>query len=299
MDWNDLRYFVAVAERGSTLAAAKALGVSQTTVARRLSALEAALGLALFERLQAGYRLTAAGDALLAPARSTAAAAAAVADAAAAFHRDVTGTVRLTAARIHAETLLPAILHDLHQAHPTILIEVDTADELRDLGSGIADVALRNWKTPGGAGLVGRRVASDLWAVYCSRGYAERHGLPRNRRALAEHEFIGGGEPAVWRMYREWLVDLGLEGRVTVQHGSSTGLLAAVRAGSGLAVLPCIVAEQDAGLVRCLPPTDSPRRELWLLTHERVRHVPRVRTVIDFLAERLQRLAAAIPAARR
>jgi DNA-binding transcriptional LysR family regulator len=299
MDWNDLRHFVAVADASSTLAAARAIGVSQTTVARRLAALEASLGLTLFERLTAGYRLTAAGEALLPAARAVAMAAGEVADTAAALTRDASGTVRLTASRIHAETILPAILHDLHHAHPGILIEVDTSDAFLDLGTGIADVALRSCERPEGAGLVGRRVADDLWAVYCSRGYADTHGLPSSRAALASHEFIGGGGPGVWQLYQPWLAQLGLEERVAVHHGSPTGLLAAVRAGSGLAVLPCIVAEHDPALIRCLPPVPEAPRSVWLLTHERVRHAPRVRVVLDFLAQRLARLALAMPTPRR
>ena len=87
-------------------------------------------------------------------------------------------------------------------------------------------------------------------------------------------------------MYREWLAANGLEDAVAFHHSSSVGLLAAVRAGAGLAALPCIVAENAPDLIRCLPPREE-TRGIWLLTHERYRHEPRVRAVIDFLAPRL------------
>ena len=120
LDWNDIRAFIAVADTGSTLAAGRALRVSQTTAARRVAALEAALGVVLFERRQAGYQPTAAGAGLLDKARAVETSASAFADAASAEAREAKGTVRLTAVEIYALTLLPPILRDLHAAHPAI-----------------------------------------------------------------------------------------------------------------------------------------------------------------------------------
>ena len=174
-NWDDLRYFLAVARGGSTLGAGRTLGVSQTTVARRLAALESALGLVLFERRQAGYKLTPAGGALVAQAEAVEAAASSFADAAGAQSRDATGTVCLTMVELHAVTILPSILRDLHDAHPGLRIVLDTADLPRDLGAGEADVALRGGHVSAESGLVGRRIAPDPWTLYCSRDYAAAH----------------------------------------------------------------------------------------------------------------------------
>src|SRR5687768_7282588 len=122
-DWNDLRAFLAVARTGSTLAAGRSLKVSQTTVARRVLALEEALGLTLFERRQAGYALTETGTALLGQAVSVETAAGAFSDAAAAASRDAQGVVRLTCLEIYAVTVLAPMLRDLHAAYPAIVIE--------------------------------------------------------------------------------------------------------------------------------------------------------------------------------
>lgn len=289
LDWDDLRHFLAVARTGSTLAAGKALRVSQTTAARRVAALEAKLNLVLFERRPGGYRLTPAGEVLIAQAESVEAAAAAFADAAATQSRDASGTVKLTVDEIYAVTVLAPILRDLHEAHPGIRIELDATEEKRDLAAGEADVALRAANRPTGGGLVGRRITTDDWTIYCSRDYAAAHGRPRRRRELKDHAFVGGGGPGVWANYRRWLEANGLEGAVAMQHGTSTGLLAAVRAGVGLAVLPTLVADLDRDLVLCLPPMPDNERGLWLLTHERLRHTPRVRIVLDFLAEQLEK----------
>jgi DNA-binding transcriptional LysR family regulator len=289
LDWNDLRYFIAVARDGSTLAAAKSLRTSQTTVARRIAALEQATGIQLFEKRQAGYALTPAGEELMGKARLVETSATAFADAASARTRDLAGMVRVTSEEIYALSLISPLLRDLHEQHPEIIVELDTTSNLRDLGEGEADIALRSSSTEQPAGLVGRRLCIDDWTLYCSRDYAERHGRPTSIKELKKHAIVGGGGEKLWRHYQEWLHSMDLEDRVAMHHASSTGLLTAIRSGFGVAVLPCVVGDADPDLIRCIPPRDGHGRVLWLLTHERVRHTPRVRAVIDFLYERLNR----------
>jgi len=291
-DWNDLRSFLAVAESGSTLAAAQALRVSQTTVARRIAALEEATGLALFERRQAGYALTPVGEAMLGHAIAVRDAADRFGEAAGARSRDAGGTVSVTVMEIFAVTILPPILRDLRAAHPEIHIQLDTSDEPRDLAAGAADIAIRSSKQPSGAGLVGRRIADNGWTLYCSRDYADLHGIPHSREELAAHPFIGGGGH-VWEPYRAWLRQYALEDAVVMQYDTASGLLSGVRAGMGLSVLPAFIADRESDLIRCIPPKNEDTTGVWLLTHERLRHVPRVRTVLDFLANALTRLARA------
>lgn len=288
-DWNDLRYLIAVAEAGSTLAAAGRLRVSQTTVARRLHALEGALGIALFERRQSGYVPTPEGASLLDLARQVEQATRRISDQAAASAREVGGSVRLTTVEIYAVTVLPPILRDLHRAHPRIRVELDTSAEVRDLATGGADIALRRNPATSDGSLIGRRIADDRWTLYCSRSYADAHGVPRSRAQLTGHVLIGGGEDKVWRQYRAWLKRHDLEDQVAISHDTVTGMLAAVRSGFGIAALPSFYADHDPDLVRCLPPMPEHDDSLWLLTHERLRNVPKVRVVLDFLTERLTR----------
>jgi DNA-binding transcriptional LysR family regulator len=289
LDWNDLRYFLAVARGGSTLAAGRALRVSQTTVARRIAALERALGIPLFEKRQAGYALTPAGAELLGRAKQVESSAGAFSEAAAAHGRDLRGTVRITSEDIYMNSLVSPLLGDLHELHPEIMIELDAGQEMRDLGKGEADIALRSSSKDQPAGLVGRQLGKDDWTLYCSRAYAARHGTPTSVDDLKSHANIGGGGGNLWRHYQAWLQQLGLEDRVAMHHANSTGLLSAVRSGLGIAVLPCVVADADSDLIRCIRPREDHGRILWLLTHERVRHEPRIRTVIDFLYARLSR----------
>jgi DNA-binding transcriptional LysR family regulator len=253
--------------------------------------LEAALGLTLFERRQAGYALTPAGEDLLIQAEAVEAAARGFAEAAAAQARDVSGAVRLTCVEVYATTILAPMLQELRAAHPGIRIELDTTEVRRDLAAGEADIALRAGVAPTGGGLVGRRIGSDPWTLYCSRSYAAAHGLPRNPDELARHPIIGGGGSYVWPVYRKWLQHMGVENSVVLEHGSTSGLLSAIRSGMGMAVLPSFIAERDPELVRVIDPPSPDRMELWLLTHERLRRTPRIRIVMDFLGDRLLRLA--------
>jgi len=289
LDWNDLRYFLAVASEGSTLAAGRKLRVSQTTVARRIAALEASLGFPVFEKRQAGYALTPAGEALVERARQVDLAATSFVEAAAAEKRDTSGTVRITTQEIFAVALLAPILRELHERHPEIMIELDDSQDFRDLGEGEADIALRSAYGDLGPGVVGRRLGDDAWTLYCSRDYAARHGVPTSRAELRKHAFIGGGGDKLWRAYSAWLHDLGLDDRVIMHHASAMGMMSAIRSGLGIAVLPCVVADGEPDLIQCVPPRDDHGRSMWLVTHERVRRSPRVRAVIDFLYDRISR----------
>src|SRR3546814_12312162 len=119
---------------------------------------------------------------------------------------------------IFAITVLPPILRDLRAAHPEIHIHLDSSDEPRDLAAGAADIAIRSSKQPAGAGLVGRRIADNPWTVYCSRDYAELHGIPHGREELAAHPFIGRGG-SVREPYQAWPRPLGVEERGVIQYG--------------------------------------------------------------------------------
>jgi DNA-binding transcriptional LysR family regulator len=285
-DWDNLRHFLAVAETGSTLAAGRKLRVSQTTSARRVAALESSLGVRLFDRRQAGYLLTSDGNALLGSAREAAEAIEAFSLAAEARSRASRRSVRLTASEIFAVTMLAPMLRDFHEAHPTVRIDLDTSDKVRDLAAGAADVAIRIASSPSGTGIVGRRIADDEWAVYCSRAYAEAHGIPRTIAEMRDHPIIGGGEEGVWRSYGQYLRQYGLVDSMVMQHNTSLGLLAAVRSGLGLSALPRLVADREPDLICCLS-TPPSTRGMWLLIHERSRNEPQIRTVVDFLYDHL------------
>lgn len=291
--WSDWRAFLALTRSGSTLAAARMLKVSQTTVARRASALEEALGLLLFERRTDGCTLTEAGKSLLPKAEAIESAITAAHEAAKSLARGTRGRVRVTVAEVYADVLLTPNLSEFHRLHSDVQIEVDTCDEFRDLAGGEADVALRSdWQFEE-ASLVGRRLCDDDWTFYASRGYAENNELPSSIKSLAGHPILGGGGTA-WPAYKSWLQRHDLLHYVTFHYSSVTGILGGVRQGVGVSALPCWIAEADPNLLRCFPPPRS-GRGLWLLSHETRCQQPHVRAVIDFFYGKLSAHIKATP----
>lgn len=297
-DWNDWRHFLAVARAGSTLTAARELRVSQTTVARRIAALEEVLGIALFERRPAGYALTADAVALVPQAEAVEQAAMALEQRALAQGREASGSVRFTSEDIFVIGLLAPHLAEFQQRFPAVRLGFDSSPGVRDLGAGEADVALRSSSKEQPAGVVGRPICRDDWTLYCSRDYAARHGVPHSLEDLHQHAIIGGGGGNLAVEYGEWIAAAGLTDRVTMEQGSATGLLAAVRSGLGIAALPTILADAEPDFIQCAPPPRE-KRHLWLLTHERVRHNPAVRAVIDFFYDKLMAHVRTLEAQRR
>ena len=299
LDWDDLRHFLAVARAGSTLGAARLLGVNQTTVARRVASLEAALGgAALCERRQAGYRLTEAGRRVLAHAERMEAEAATLVQLLASERRRVAGTVRATTSELLANVILVPFLQELRRAHPELRVQVIVDDRRLDLARGEADVALRAGWGSLEPGLVGRRLCDSGWSVYCSRDYAARHGgAPTTPEALRGHQLVGGEGALAENPGLRWLEATAAGGEVTCRSNSLTNLIAAVRAGLGLAALPCFLADAEPDLIRCLPPVEAMRASLWLVTREELRDAPHIRTFLDALAAHIRPMRARLAGA--
>jgi DNA-binding transcriptional LysR family regulator len=292
-EWSDVRYFLAAARDGSALAASKKLKVSQTTVVRRLAALEEALGVTLFERRQAGYRLTDDGARLLAKAEAIEAAAAAFGDGAAAASRELSGTVLFTTNELAATDIVPKMLRAFREAYPDSRVELVVSEAALDLGAGEADVALRAGPRPETAGLYSRKIIDDPWALCCSRDYAEQHGRPETLEALARHVILGLSGHSFGERGREWVLAAVPDARI--EHTTSIPVVVAqVRAGLGVGPVPMHIYSLDPDLVCCLPFPEAWTPGIWLVTHERVRQVPRVRAFIEFAASYLRSAAAVL-----
>lgn len=294
LDWDDLRHFLAVARAGSTLGGARLLGVNQTTVARRVASLEAALGgAALCERRQSGYQLTAAGRRALAHAEQMEAEAEALARALVAEGRRAAGAVRASASELIANHILIPFLQDFRRSHPALRVELIVDDRRLDLVRGEADVALRAGWGDLEPGLVGRRLCETNWAVYCSRDYAARHGgAPATPEALRGHQLVGGEGALAALPGPRWLEATAADAEVACRSSSLTNMIAAVRAGLGLGTLPCFLGDADPDLMRCLPPVEAIRGNLWLVTREDLRDVPHIRAFLDALAAHIRPMRA-------
>lgn len=289
-DWNDLKAFLAVARGGSTLAASKALGVNQTTVARRIESLEQALGLKLFERGQTGSRLTEAGTALIADAEGVEQAAIRFANQAAQHLRGVAGALRLTTNELVASSMVIPALVDFRKAHPDIQVDLLITDATLDLQNGEADLAIRTSQALEPSDLVARKICDHDLALYCSRDYAARHGVPASTDDLKDHDLIDlapelRGMPAATWMTRH------SGGKTPVTRSNSiAGMVHAVKAGLGIGALPCTVADADPDLLRCSAPIEEARATSWIVTRRDLKDTPRVRAFIDFMAPQLQQI---------
>ena len=174
-DWNDLRYLLAVARHGSTIAAANTLRVNQSTVQRRLAALEEAIGSKLMERTPTGYRLTETGVALRPHAEAVEAAVEAFRRQIASVATELTGTIRVTSAEGIAYLVLTPLLEKFQARYPGLKVDVILTDRMLDLAKGEADIALRAGPLTDSV-LIGRKISDVGWGLYAGRGYAARHG---------------------------------------------------------------------------------------------------------------------------
>jgi DNA-binding transcriptional LysR family regulator len=140
---------------------------------------------------------------------------------------------------------------------------------------------------PEGSGIVIRRLPDIVWSVYCSRSYAEENGLPRSPEAIPGHAVIGA-PPDATATNAAWLEEIAGEENVAVRCGSISSTLGSARAGLGLAVLPCFLAETAPELVQCMPPLPGMTSQVWMIVREDLKAAPHVRAFTDFLAKHIR-----------
>jgi DNA-binding transcriptional LysR family regulator len=286
LEWGHLRFFLELVRSGSLSRAARSLGVDRNTVARRVAALEAELGLPLFERGPQGWSRTAAGDELATMASHIEEDVLALARHADARDRAVAGTVRLTtAAHLAAHLVVPAV-PALRQRHPGLVLEVVADQRVFDLTRREADLALRMGRPRDASpGLLARKLSDVAYAVYAARGSAAAR---RGAVDLGGDAFLGLDESLAGTPQERWLERVAPGRRVVFRTNSTASLMAGVRGGLGVAVLPRFAADPDAGLIRLGGP-EPVNHELWLLVHADLRRSPRVQAVIEWVDEMVVR----------
>lgn len=279
-NWDDLRVFLAVARTGSLSGAARSLGVNHSTVFRRIAGFEATLDVRLFERLPNGYALTLAGEETLGIVERIEADVATLDRTVTGQDLRLSGVVRITAIDMLAFWLLPDHLVRFHAAYPGIEIEMVVGNEALNLSRRETDIALRIGNTPPET-LVGRRVGRLDFAIYGAPAYC----AARPDTELSQHDWIGldSAHAPLARRFEQFLPGV----RPIIRSNSVACTIRLAKAGLGLAVLPCAIAGQKPGLIRIAEVPDTFGLDLWLLTHEDLRHTARIRAVLDFLATAL------------
>jgi len=280
MDWDALQVFLTVARTGRISAAAKRLGVEHTTVSRRLSALEADLGVPLFYRTTTGYLLTAHGQNVLSNAEVMEHAALAVAARAREGSGAVGGRVRIAIPPEMASHWLAPQLKSFHAKHPQIELQILVGTRQRDLTRGEAELAVQS-PNPRQQGLIGVRIGRGRLALYASTDLVGKELWIDSLGGFPDMPLLAY-TPAFHLLQAEkWFQPILAAANFALRTNSTHALLAAARAGVGIAVLPRLVARGEGKLIAVSDDVAAP--EVWLITHPEFRRDPKVRATADFL----------------
>jgi DNA-binding transcriptional LysR family regulator len=267
-DWNYVRAFLATAETGSFSGAARALKSTQPTVSRQIDALEGSLGVTLFERTTKGPVLTDTGRDLVEHVRAMKDAASLFSIAASGRSQETTGEVSVTASDLLAATVLPRLVVKLRSKAPGIRLRVVASNEVQDLTTRQADIALRHAR-PDQPDLVAKHITDLRANLYAATHYLDTKGRPETVRELAAFDFVGS--PSSGRM----ISTLGKAGAE----------------GAGIGMVPEVLGESEIGIEKVLPDFASIPFPIWLVTHRELRTNKMIRLVFDFLAREFPRAA--------
>ncbi|MEO6214755.1 MAG: LysR family transcriptional regulator [Sphingomonas sp.] len=285
-DWERHRAFLAVVNEGSLSGAARVLGVAQPTVRRRIADLEAKLGVVLFTRTPAGLDPTETAHALAGHAEAMAHAAAAFARTASAQAGEVAGVVRVTASEVIALEVLPPILATLQASHPGLVIILSPSNRKEDVLRREADIAVRMAR-PTQEGLVARLIGVVSLGLHARRDLLDRHGVPETIADVRRYGVIGPEhDNDILRSLRFGGVQV-QPADFSFRSDSDVAQLAGLRAGAGIGVCQIPLGARDPSLVRLLPDLFEYPLETWMVTHEDLRGVARIRAVFDHLADGL------------
>jgi DNA-binding transcriptional LysR family regulator len=289
LSWDEFRLVKSIADARSLVGAAERLGVNQSTVFRRLAALEAAVGARLFDRSRAGYEPTAAGEDMIALAAT-------MAESIIEFERRVagrdvkpTGDLSVTVPGVLGLHFMPAIVAGFHASNPGVVVELILSNETLDLSRRGADVAVRLTNDPPET-LVGRRICTARWRLYHRRDIVAKLGA----EAIESVAFIGYGGSLGPASNRRWIEASVDSGRIVAKANSPHCMLELALQGVGAALLPCFLGDRNPDLARvgyALPELDA---GLWTLTHADLRRAARVRAFMDFAAAELLKHRRAI-----
>jgi DNA-binding transcriptional LysR family regulator len=279
---DDLPLILALSRERTLAGAAEKLGIDLSTVFRRLNGLEQRLRVRLFDRSPRGYCLTAAGE-------RAASAAERVETELLALDRDISGrdqqlsgVVRITASETFSYAVLPALFAAFQQTHPRIRLVLSIDNRTVDLSRREADVALRV-RRPKEDSLFGRRLTGIAFAYY---GTANTPALRREGPSFnfSRHKVIGWDEPSSLAV-SDWVTKHVPPERITFRSTSFVNQLMAVRAGMGIALLPCYLADRDSQLRRISGVMPELTSELWLVTHQDLKNTARIRAFLSVIGD--------------
>jgi DNA-binding transcriptional LysR family regulator len=283
LNFTDLPLILALARERTLAGAAERLDIDLSTVFRRLNALEKRLNVRLFDRSPRGYQLTAAGERAAAAAERVETELLSVDREIGGRDQQLSGVLRVTASETLSHAVLPRLFARFHDLHPRIQLILTIDNRMLDLGRREADVALRV-RRPTDPSLFGRRLTGIAWAFYGPESMSanlrrEGRGFNFSRAAV-----IGWDEPALI-VASDWIAAHVPEERIAYRSNSLVNQLMAVRAGVGVALLPCYLADRDDAVRRISPVLPDLSSELWIVTHKDLRNTARIRAFLAMIGD--------------
>jgi len=281
-DWDDLRFFLAVARSGRLTAAARRLGADHATVSRRITSLEESLKAKLFERRPQGYALTGHGEQLLAKAESMETEALAIQSEIGGADMALSGTVRIGAPDGFGSSFLAPRFAGFAKAYPGLELQLIAMPRLLSLSKREADVAI-TLAPPKEGKVVARKLCDYRLGLYASQDYLD--AMPKIAAAddLFAHRIVGYIDDLIFTPELDYLDEVAKGLRAQIQSSSVLAQMNAVAAGAGIGVIHHFMAVDEPRLVPVLPESVSITRSFWLLVHADLKDVARVRAVVDFI----------------
>ena len=283
-DWNDLQSFLAVARSGRLTVAATRLQVDHTTLSRRLTGLEHSLKAKLFDRSPSGYTLTEQGRRLLPTAEEMERLAIAVRETVGGTSASVEGTVRIGAPEGFGSYFLAPRIGALKALYPDLLVQLVAGTAVFSLSRRDADVVVSVSRPPAGRLTVSKLTDYDL-ALYAAPAYLDARPPIRGAADLSEHSFVSYIGELLHFPELDFLQHVAPDGTTSVESSNLFAQLRATLAGAGLCVLPAFLAKAEQGLVRVLPEEVSLTRSLWLIVHQDLAELARVKAVVKFIKD--------------
>jgi DNA-binding transcriptional LysR family regulator len=285
--WDDVRFFLAVARARSLSGAARVLGVGHVTVGRRIALLEKRLGVTLLQRTPDGFDVTSAGEAILRRCVAMENAALDLERAAAGRDSLAVGSIRLTATEALAHRVIAPAIAELRKNHPDLRVDLATSVRSLDIARREADLAVRVGR-PSGSGLVCRKLGEVGYSLYASRPYLAKHRTPQRGEGLAGHDLITftGAPAATSPFFMSESLD---EARIALRCDNPLIQVQAAANGIGIAELACFLGDDCADLVRIWPGEPPALRSVWLVLHEDLRRSARIRVVSSTIGDTFRR----------
>jgi molybdate transport repressor ModE-like protein len=283
IDWDDIRFFLAVARKGSITAAARDLGVNHSTVSRRIAAFEESMGTRLFDRVSSGYTLTPSGQDMVPSAQRMEEEALSLDRQLFGRDEELDGTLRVSIAGLFADVFMMDQIGEFLEKYPGINLDLDVSNGLANLHAREVDVALRATNAPPDT-LVGRRIGRMAATLYGSHQMIAPGEKGASESAKAPTIINYSMSNRNWDK-QGWFQDVYPHAKPRMITQSPETIYKAVKAGVGIGMLPCFVGDMDP-LLRRLPPYHIEEMfDLWILTHADLRKTARVRAFINFMAD--------------